>query len=154
MISSPGCLCLTDGASGLSSTRFWMTWRPRTLRSCCCRSVRQSPGACWIGALKSGLRAVGALGFGQPGSDAIDAVSVARVVAEELRRLFPLRRAQHPLPEREGLVRVVARPRHVDEPDVVGLGFLRAAERKRRSGVQQCEDSHVLAGGEGDAAGD
>src|SRR5262249_27026885 len=184
MISSPGCLCLTDGASGLSSTRFWMTRRPGTLRSCCCRSLRQSPGACWTGALIatpvvseptktarwrplatdatgttippaiSGLRTVGALGFGQPGSDAIDAVSVARMVAEDLRRLLPLRRAQHPLPKRERLVRVVAGPRHVDEPDVVGFGLLRAAERKRRTGVQQREYAHVLGGGEGDAAGD
>src|SRR5262249_13797190 len=184
MISSPGCLCLTDGASGLSSTRFWMTRRPGTLRSCCCRSLRQSPGACWTGALIatpvvseptktarwrplatdatgttippaiSGLRTVGALGFGQPGSDAIDAVSVARMVAEELRRLLPLRRAQHPLPERERLVRVVARPGHVDEPDVVGFGFLRAAERKRRAGAHERLDADELSGGEGDAAGE
>src|SRR5215831_3228238 len=46
MISSPGCLCLTKGASGPMSTRFWMTSRPGTLRSCCWRSVRVIPGAC------------------------------------------------------------------------------------------------------------
>src|SRR5919108_3078078 len=47
MISSPGCLCRTTGASGPSSTRFWITMRPGTLSSCSCRSVRLIPGACW-----------------------------------------------------------------------------------------------------------
>src|ERR1700726_5015702 len=46
MISSPGCVCLTNGASGPMSTRDWTTSRPGTLRSCCWRSVRHSPGAC------------------------------------------------------------------------------------------------------------
>src|SRR6188472_4586831 len=44
MISSPGCLCRTNGASGPSSTRFWMTARRGTLRSCSWRSVRTGPG--------------------------------------------------------------------------------------------------------------
>src|SRR5262245_29382879 len=99
-------------------------------------------------------RPVGALGFGQPPSDALDAMGVARVVAEELRRLFSLRRAQHPFPERERLARVVARSRHVDQPDMVRFGFLLAAERKRGAFVQQREDADVLGGCEGDAAGD
>src|SRR4030095_15276100 len=47
MISSPGWVCLTSGASGPRSTRAWTTSWPSTLRSCCWRSVRQSPGACW-----------------------------------------------------------------------------------------------------------
>src|SRR5919198_3486021 len=47
MISSPGWVCLTNGASGPMSTRAWTTSRPGTLRSCCWRSVRHSPGACW-----------------------------------------------------------------------------------------------------------
>ena len=34
------------GASGLISTRFWMTWRPGRLRSCSWISVRFSPCAC------------------------------------------------------------------------------------------------------------
>src|ERR671917_494002 len=46
MISSPGCLCLKAGASGLMSTRFWTTSRPGMLRSCCWRSVRSIPDAC------------------------------------------------------------------------------------------------------------
>src|SRR5918995_5619427 len=46
MISSPGWVCLKAGASGLMSTRFWTTSRPRMLRSCCWRSVRLIPDAC------------------------------------------------------------------------------------------------------------
>src|SRR5215831_4669993 len=46
MISSPGWVCLTSGASGPMSTRDWTISRPGALRSCRCRSVRHSPGAC------------------------------------------------------------------------------------------------------------
>src|SRR6516165_10054480 len=43
MISSPGCVRLTRGASGPMSTRCWTTSRPGTLRSCCCRSLPTIP---------------------------------------------------------------------------------------------------------------
>src|SRR4030095_10181929 len=46
MISSPGWVCLTNGASGPMSTRAWTTSRPGMLRSCCWRSVRLMPGGC------------------------------------------------------------------------------------------------------------
>src|SRR5262245_30798532 len=55
MISSPGCLCRTAGASGPSSTRFWITMRPGTVRSCSCRSVLLIPGACCTVVLMSKL---------------------------------------------------------------------------------------------------
>src|ERR1700729_1272587 len=57
MISSPGCLCLTGGAAGEMSTRFWITSRPGTLRSWRCRSVRLRPGTCGVDTSTSmGLR--------------------------------------------------------------------------------------------------
>jgi len=46
MISSPGCLCRKAGASGLISTRFRITIRPGTPRSCSCRSICLIPGTC------------------------------------------------------------------------------------------------------------
>src|SRR4051794_29822317 len=48
MISSPACLCLTGGASGEMSTRFWIISRPGRLRSWRWRSVRVSPGTCAV----------------------------------------------------------------------------------------------------------
>src|SRR5262245_57355084 len=70
-----------------------------------------------------------ALGFRQPAFDALYAVRIARMVAEELGRLLAFRRPLHALPERQGLARVVSRPGHVDEPDVIRLRLLRPAER-------------------------
>src|SRR5215831_7605641 len=92
MISSPGCLCRIDGASGLSSTRFWIITRPGMLSSFFCRSVRQSPGACCTvaiafapcrcladGLVRTGRRGSGA---GQP----VERDVVEDVVAGEVAR--------------------------------------------------------------------
>src|SRR6187401_2432635 len=79
---------------------------------------------------------------------------VARMVAEELRRLLAFRRSQHPLPEQYGLAWVVTRPRHVDEADVIRLGLLRTAELERRPRSEQGHYADVLLGREGNAAGD
>src|ERR1700759_2428312 len=73
-------------------------------------------------------RLVGALGLGQPSLDSLDPVLVAGMVAEELGWLLTLGRAQHALPKGHRLTRVVPGPGHVDQPDMVGLGLLRAAE--------------------------
>src|SRR5581483_1493955 len=62
----------------------------------------------------------------KPVADLLLARSVAGVRRQELDRLAVARLA-HPLPEVDGLARVVARLCHQDEPDVVGFGFLRAA---------------------------
>jgi hypothetical protein len=46
MISSPGWVCLTNGAVGPMSTRAWTTWCPGMLRLCCWRSVRLIASGC------------------------------------------------------------------------------------------------------------
>src|SRR5262245_35191495 len=73
----------------------------------------------------SGAVAVFALGLRQPALDALDPMRVARVIAEELRWLVPLGCAPHALPEGHRLMRVVPGPRHIDQADVIRLGFLR-----------------------------
>src|SRR5580765_3725780 len=79
------------------------------------------------------------------------------MVAGELGRLLSPRRPQHALPEGDRLAWVVSRSRHVDEPDVVSLGFLCATERKRgglAADAEQRPDPNELTGRDRHAARD
>src|SRR5262245_11660724 len=75
-------------------------------------------------------RVVVAQRFGQPGLYLLLARAVARMRRQELRATAAAR-TLHALPERERSVRIVAGARHEDEPDVIGLGLLRAAVREQ-----------------------
>src|SRR5215472_17316415 len=100
MISSPGCQCLTKGASGPMSTRFWMTSRPGTLRSCLWRSVRLIPGACCTVCLisTSSVNAPSVQGLMTPLSDEDGVLASMRAVhcqsAQGLERRSDLGREQ------------------------------------------------------------
>ena len=80
-----------------------------------------------LGVLHLGF-AVFLLGFGHPSFDLLDALSVGRVVAGKLWWLPASGLLVHAFPERLGLVGIVPRPRHVNQPDVVGFRLLFAAE--------------------------
>src|SRR5881397_4281341 len=79
------------------------------------------------------LRLVGAHGLRQPALDLADPGLLRRVSGEELRRSgSAFRGLGHPDPEIARRVGIVAGLGHVDQPQVIGLGFLLASPRQEQ----------------------
>src|SRR5436189_1805238 len=81
--------------------------------------------------------------LGEPRLDLLLARAVTRMRGEELRR-SATRRALHALPEGERAARIVAGARHEQEPDLIGLGLLRAAVGKESEADRSEEHTSEL----------
>ena len=103
------------------------------------------------------------LRFGQPLVQILDPLLIQRVGVQELRQKAWRRPASlllvegaESLPERNRLFRVVARPRHINEPDVVCFGFLFSAMRQLPSHLRAYPEGgrgHRLPAGVGSRDG-